>query len=303
MTNKKGTTSNIFSVDNYIEYLISQKQVSEHTVRAYKREIGIFLSYLSDENLTLENITKQEFRGYLTNLYKKGLDKRSMNRALSAVKSYITYLMRFGYTDKAGILNISSMKEDKKLPEFLFDREIDNLIDFECETHFDLRDRFIIELLFSTGLRVSELVSLDISDIQREDKQIKVLGKGKKERIVVFGNTCLKMYNNYLNERDKFNPLDKRAVFLNNRGKRLSDRAVRDIINKRINQQAIFKKVSPHTLRHTFATSLLRNGADIRSVQTLLGHSNLSTTQKYTHVTIDELKEVHRNYHPHALKD
>lgn len=285
----------------FIAYLQAQKGLSPKSVTAYTKDVRLFLDFLEKENLDLNNLERQNMRAFLAECNHKGLSKVSINRILSGIKSYVHFLCRNGYKDTAGILEIESLRKPEHLPTFLFEKEVTELANFECSTNRDYRDKLIIELLFATGLRVAELVSINLTDISRKMREIRVTGKGNKERIVLFNQRCEKAVSDYLKIRSSFNPPPtENALLLNSRGARLSDRSVRTILDKRIVNTAIYKNVSPHTLRHSFATYLLQNGADIKTVQTLLGHSNLSTTQIYTHLTLEELKDVHATFHPHG---
>lgn len=288
-------------LEPFITYLQAQKGLSEKSVTAYVRDVSMFLDFLQAENLSVEKLERSNIRAFLAECNHKKLSKTSINRILSGIKSYIRFLCRNGYKDTAGILEIESQKKPEYLPSFLFEKEVKELADFECTASQDYRDKLIIELLFATGLRVAELVSINLSDISLKMREIRITGKGNKERIVLFHKQCEKTLNDYLSVRSDFKPsLTENALLLNNRGTRLSDRSIRNILNQRLITTAIHKNISPHTLRHSFATYLLQNGADIKTVQTLLGHSNLSTTQIYTHLTLEELKDVHKTFHPHG---
>lgn len=285
----------------FITYLQAQKGLSPKSVTAYTKDVSMFLDFLENENLELNNLERQNMRAFLAECNHRGLSKNSINRILSGIKSYTRFLCRNGYKDTAGILEIESQRKPEHLPNFLFEKEVNELTDFECNTNQDYRDKLIIELLFATGLRVAELVSINLTDISHKMREIRITGKGNKERIVLFSQQCEKILSSYLQIRASFKPQPtENALLLNNRGTRLSDRSIRNILNQRIINTAVHKKISPHTLRHSFATYLLQNGADIKTVQTLLGHSNLSTTQIYTHLTLEELKDVHAIFHPHG---
>ncbi len=285
----------------FITYLQAQKGLSPKSVTAYTKDVSMFLDFLKNENLELNNLERQNMRAFLAECNHRGLSKNSINRILSGIKSYTRFLCRNGYKDTAGILEIESQRKPEHLPNFLFEKEVNELADFECNTSQDYRDKLIIELLFATGLRVAELVSINLTDISYKMREIRITGKGNKERIVLFSQQCEKILSSYLQIRASFKPQPtENALLLNNRGTRLSDRSIRNILNQRIINTAVHKKISPHTLRHSFATYLLQNGADIKTVQTLLGHSNLSTTQIYTHLTLEELKDVHATFHPHG---
>ncbi len=292
-------------IDCFIDYIASQKGSSPNTINAYRKDLTKFFNFLSNKTIDFDTLDRNSVRGFLTELINSGISNRSVNRLLAALKGFIKFKTRTGYQDSAGILELDSFKIPSYLPVFLFDNELEKLIAFECATLFDYRDRAIIELFFSTGLRVSELVGLTINHFSNRDFTLKVKGKGNKERIVVYNELSLKFLDEYLEVRESeqskkglSNKSD--ALFVNFHFMQLSDRAVRTIINKRIEQSAVMKNISPHSLRHSFATSMLRNGADIRTVQILLGHSKISSTQIYTHLTTDELKDMHYKYHPHG---
>jgi integrase/recombinase XerC len=290
-------------IQNFLLYIKIQKGLSDSTVSAYEKDLVRFFTYLNEESLSLDQCSRRTIRSFLAGLRMQSLSSSTINRILSALKSFIKYRIRMGDTDSAGVLEIESVKNSSYLPKFLFDEEFTDLVSFPLDSTIDYRDRAIIELMFSTGLRVSELVALNVGLVtDSNNNELRVTGKGDKERIVLFGKTCREFIKEWLAEREKSGERIERIspLFINSRGKRLSDRGVRYMLDKRITQVSIAKKISPHSLRHSFATSMLRNGADIRSVQVLLGHSSLSTTQVYTHLGLDELKDIHHTYHPHG---
>jgi site-specific recombinase XerD len=231
----------------------------------------------------------------------KNYSKRTVARKLASLRSFFKFLYREGYIKTNPSSGISTPKLDKKLPIFLDTDEVSKLIEAPDEKDLSgLRDRALMETLYSTGIRVSELVGMNLSEIDFISGVIKVFGKGKKERLAPIGDKALRAIRNYLDKRGIGKLNDKKAVFLNKDGGRLTDRSVRRIIEKYIKRVSLREGVSPHTLRHSFATHLLNRGADLRSVQELLGHMNLSTTQIYTHVTTQRLKEVYDKAHPRA---
>ena len=288
-------------IENYLKYLTVQKGLSDNSIKSYRKDLLKLAEYLKKESLDLNGIKRYQFRGFLAELNREKLTNTTINRVLAAIKGFIKYKIRYKYKDSAGILEIESLKKDNYLPTFLFSEEIEEFLRFECVKKEDYRDKALFALILSTGLRVSEVVSLNVSDLAKNNFEIKVLGKGNKERIVLYGQKCLTRVNKYLSIRNEFlKKNDNPALFLNSQGERLSDRGMRLIVEKRTAQIAVNKKISPHSLRHSFATLLVKNGADIRSVQTLLGHASLSTTQIYTHLSLDELKDIHYKYHPHG---
>lgn len=288
-------------LENYIEFLKTQKGYSLNTLVAYKRDILLFFNYLEEDEISFFKLKRRHIRSFLAFLSQQRLKKVTINRIITSIKGFIRYKIRYDYSDISNILEVESQKTESYFPKFLFENEMEQLLGFDCTKKEDYRDRVIIELIFSTGVRVSELTNMELSDIDYKNREINVIGKGNKERIVLFGTRCKALLEEYVTIRDSFNPLsNERALFLNTKGGRLTQRGVRFVIEKRTKQVALKKNISPHSLRHSFATSMLRNGADIRTVQTLLGHSQLSTTQIYTHLTLDNLKDIHHKYHPHG---
>ena len=285
-------------IDKFINYLKVEKNAAINTIKNYAIDLDSFALYLGGKDIS--EVDHLSLRRFLAEMRSKSYSKRTIARKLASLRSLFRFLYREGYIKSNPITAISSPKLDKKLPKFLDVEKVTMLIlKPDITTDAGLRDRAILETLYSTGIRVSELVGLDSSDIDFISGVIKVLGKGSKERVVPIGDEALRAVRKY---NDKKSKIDKArdAVFLNNRGGRLTDRSVRRMLDKYIKQCAIEEKISPHSLRHSFATHLLDRGADLRSVQELLGHMNLSTTQIYTHVTMDRLKTVYDKAHPRA---
>lgn len=288
-------------LDEFADYLRSQKGLSEKTVDAYADDVKRFHVFLKSENLNIDEINRTHLRSFLAELNSLKLEKSSINRIISGLRSYVKYRIRKGKTDAGGLLEVESLRKKEYIPEFLFDNEIEILLDFKPEDKYDFRDYFILELFLSTGIRVSELVNINAADMNLKSGELRVFGKGSKERIVLFRKRTESAFKSYMNVRNEFKPgINEKALFLNKFGKRLTDRGVRFIVQERLNNTALCKNISPHSLRHSFATSLLRNGADIKTVQILLGHSNIASTQIYTHMTLEELKTVYANCHPHS---
>jgi len=284
-------------IDKFISYLEIEKNYSPHTVLNYRIDLKELAAFLEEKKVTLEKVNYLTLRQFLAGLRVKHPRPRTLSRKLSTIRSFFKFLCREGYlkTNPSSIL--SSPKLDKRLPNFLSEEEMTKLIEApSLDEVSGLRDRAILEVLYSTGMRVSELVSLQMRDIDFLSNMVKVLGKGKKERLLPIGDQALKILRCYLEKRES----KLEAVFLNKNHTRLTGRGIRNILNKYIHQMSQKEHVSPHTLRHSFATHLLNRGADLRSVQELLGHANLSTTQIYTHLTTDRLKMVYDKAHPHA---
>jgi len=284
-------------IEKFIRYLDIEKNYSRHTILNYKLDLEHFKNFLGE--LSLEKVDYLILRKYLAALKEKNLKSRSVSRRLSALRSFFKFLIREGLLKNNPVASLSSPKQDKPLPLFLTEEEVTKLIEAaQPKDERGLRDRAVMETLYSTGIRVSELVGLNIEDIDFIGGVAKVMGKGKKERIVPIGDIALSTIRAYLERRKKHQEVQ--ALFLNKSGRRITDRGVRNIIDKYIRMASIKQGVSPHTLRHSFATHLLDRGADLRSVQELLGHVNLSTTQIYTHLTTEKLKKVYDKAHPRA---
>lgn len=285
-------------IEKFIRYLEIEKNYSPHTILNYKLDLEDFNRFLAGGEV--QSVDYLALRKYLAVLKEKNLGSRSVGRRLSALRSFFKFLTREGYIKNNPILMLSSPKLDKHLPQFLTEEEVVKLIEsafaHDEKDELGLRNRAILETFYSTGIRISELVSLSSEDIDFIGGTAKVFGKGKKERIVPIGDVALNVIKRYLDKRKK----QDRAVFLNKNGSRITTRGVRNIVTKYIHLAGIRKGISPHTLRHSFATHLLNRGADLRTVQELLGHANLSSTQIYTHLTTSKLKSVYDKAHPHA---
>ncbi|MBU1726541.1 MAG: tyrosine recombinase XerC [Candidatus Omnitrophica bacterium] len=285
-------------IEKFIRYLEIEKNYSPHTILNYKLDLEDFSKFLADTEV--EKVDYLTLRKYLAALKEKTLGNRSIGRRLSALRSFFKFLTREGLLKTNPILILSSPKLDKHLPSFMTEDETGSLIEsahaLDEDDERGLRDRAILETFYSAGLRISELVGLDADDIDFIGCILKVRGKGKKERIVPIGDTALVAIRKYLDKRKK----KSEAVFLNKNGRRITTRGVRGIVEKYLKLAGIKHGVSPHTLRHSFATHLLNRGADLRTVQELLGHANLSTTQIYTHLTTERLKNIYDKAHPRA---
>lgn len=288
-------------IEQFIQYLMAEKNYSQHTAKAYNIDMLEFYDFIKTKNIKLINCTKNIIREYLATLYNKNLKKSSIIRKFAVLKSFYKFLIIINGTKINPTASMSTPKKDKRIPVFLTEQEIKNLLDLP---DIDLRDRAMLELLYSSGIRIEELVGINLKDIDFMSENVKVFGKGAKERIVPVGNTCLFAIKNYLDERRKknLNYSINSPLFLNKYGNRITQRGARKILHGWFMKSGITKKVSPHTLRHTFATHLLDNGCDIKSVQQMLGHKNLSTTQIYTHVTLESLRKIYNKAHPRVNK-
>jgi integrase/recombinase XerC len=287
-------------IEKFIDFLKAEQGVSLHTLRAYSRDLDEFASFLDEKPKDIDYL---DIRSYIASLHHRELKKSSISRKLAAIRSFFKYLHREGYVKKNPAKLVSSPKVPKTLPRFLDVDETFSLMDTpKGDTFRPTRDKAMLELLYSSGLRVSELTSLDVVDLDMKESVVRVKGKGRKERIVPIGSKSMEALQNYLPERISLKKKSP-ALFLNNRGGRLTQRSVRRILVNYSRMINLKGDVGPHTLRHTFATHLLHEGADLRSIQELLGHSSLSTTQKYTHVDIRHLADVYDKAHPMARKE
>ncbi|MGC8764516.1 MAG: tyrosine recombinase XerC [Brevinematia bacterium] len=288
-------------LDIFLKYIKYEKGFSKHTIKSYNIDISEFLNFLEKEKVKdIKAVSYQNIYSFITDLGKKGIAPSSLERKTAALKTFFKFLKKQGLIEKNPAELISSPKKEKKLPSFMEKTEVFELINLIPESDaFSVRNKTMIMLLYATGIRVSELVGLNLADLDLKEKTIHVSGKGKKQRIVPLGEKTKRMLLKYLGYRREFQSKNE-ALFVTKSGKRIQDRAIRYILNGYIEKLAIQKKVSPHTLRHTFATHLLDNGANIRVIQEMLGHSNLSTTQIYTHLSISKLKESYDRFHPHA---
>ncbi|MCK5595385.1 tyrosine recombinase XerC [bacterium] len=296
------------NVQKFITYLEIERNVSEYTIKAYSSDIGQFLKFLEIDKEELENITHRTIRKFLAHLQNKGCSNKSIGRKLAVIRSFFKFLVREGYQKTNPTLAVSTPKADKKLPEFLTVENMIKLIEKPDKNDIlGIRDRAIFETLYSTGIRVGELTYLNIRDIDFGGGTIKVKGKGNKQRIVPIGDMALDVINRYsdirdtlLNNKKPDITKDRQALFLDKWGGRLTARSVERIVRKHIIGIPKTLGITPHTFRHSFATHLLDAGADLRSVQELLGHVSLSTTQIYTHLTPEKLKRTYKKAHPRA---
>ena len=285
-------------IQNFLNYLRNERNYSPHTISNYARDIKFLVGFLKNKN-----IDRLAAREYLLALEKNHFSRRSIARKLSAARSFFRYLLREKKAGANPFQNLLTPKLPKNLPNFLYPEEIKNLFDVTVtSTPTGLRDLAILELLYGTGMRVTEIARLNLSDVDQAEGEIRVFGKGAKERIVLFGSHATRAISDYLNKgRPVLTKGCKTAAFFTGRrGTRLTPRHVERLIRYYAKKSGLTKKVTPHTLRHSFATHLLAGGADLRMVQELLGHVSLSTTQVYTHITKERLKQVYDLAHPRA---
>ena len=295
-------------IPNFLQYLQFEKRYSQHTVKSYKTDLEQFYSFLSDtyDLKSVQQVTHSIIRSWIVKLLEQDISARSINRKIATLKTYFKFLIREGKIKKNPVNKVASLKNSKKLPEFVDQESIHILFDqIEFENSFEgLRDRLVLELLYATGIRRSEIIGLTNQAVDEKNCTIKVLGKRNKERLIPYNsplNDLIKIYKENRDNSIEVNTTDANGPLLvTNKGKIFYPKLVYRIVNKYLSMITTLNKRSPHILRHTFATHLLNNGADINAIKELLGHANLAATQVYTHNTIDKLKDVYKQAHPRA---
>ncbi len=287
-------------ITKFIEYIIIDKKYSENTVKSYNNDLKKYDIYFKNKNIS--NIKENHIKEYLKYLKENNNDNRTINHNISTLRSFYKFLLIEKVIKENPMEYIEMPKTKKSLPKTLSIEEVDKLLNIKLTDAFSYRNKAMLELMYSSGLRVSELVNVKIHDIDTSNCIIRIMGKGKKERIVPLGDYAIKYIELYIKEyREK---LIKRELneylFINNHGKKMTRQGFFKILKQLAKEQNIKTEFSPHTLRHSFATHLLNGGADLRSIQEMLGHESISTTQIYTHVSKEQLKENYNNFHPHA---
>jgi integrase/recombinase XerC len=293
--------------DEFLIYLRISKNYSLNTLESYGLDLRQFSTFFDKESVSIEQVDHLFIRRYLAKLKEEQLARRSIARKISCLRSFFKFLCRQGYLTNNPIFGVSTPKQEKRLPEFLYPEELDNLLKLPDLTRvLGIRDQAILEVFYSSGLRLQELVGLTLVDLDLDGGYLRVYGKGAKERLVPLGGCAKRALIKYLKEvRPQLISKENSSkqtmnVFLNYRGTRLSGRSIQRLMDKYLQQLALHRKISPHTLRHTFATHLLENGADLRVVQELLGHVDISSTQIYTHLTKERIRAVYLKSHPRA---
>ena len=300
-------------IQDFENYLKVERNVSVHTKIAYVADVQDFAIFLTDKSLVKKPdeiiiVEPEIIRQYLSNLYQQRVKKVTVNRKVSSLRAFYKYVLRTGKIDKNPAEMIQTLKTEKYMPNFLsVDETLELLKAPNDNAVLNLRNHAMLEMFYSCGLRLSELAGLDLIDIDFNQKLVKVRGKGKKERIVPIGEPALKSVSEYLQKTREIlgntdGAFSRRPLFLNSQGKRITSRSIARIVDEVTCRSGIGRKISPHALRHSFATHLLNAGADLRSIQELLGHESLSTTQKYTAVNINRLMEVYDKAHPRTRK-
>lgn len=288
-------------IDSFFDYLTYEKKYSAHTISSYKNDINQFLEFINpqQDSISISEINYQQIRAWVASLIKDKIASRSVNRKLSSLKSFFKYLQRQQIIDINPMSKISGPKTPKRLPVFVDEHQMEDLFsEVQFEEGFDgIRDRLILDLFYQTGIRRSELTHLKEVDVDLFNSTIKVLGKRNKERVIPISLDLKRNLESYLQVKEEQN-LSNPMLLVSEKGHTLSEQKVYTIVKKYLSQVTTIQKKSPHVLRHTFATHLLNNGADINAVKDLLGHANLSATQVYTHNTIEKLKKSYKQAHP-----
>jgi integrase/recombinase XerC len=290
-------------IGQFLAFLKHEKNASPHTIACYKRDLLQLAGYLEERKVVLRGIDNVILRGFLAKLQENKNKKSTVARKLAAIRSFFQFCIKKKWLEDNPAKIVATPKQEKHVPSFLSEDEMAQFLDLPQTTQpLDLRDKTVLELLYATGMRVSELAGLNLDDLSFSERLVRVRGKGKKERLIPFGRKAEDSLVFYIRSRPQINKgkIEAEALFLNYRGKRLSSRSVERIVDKYIRFTAVQRKISPHSLRHSFASHLLSRGADLRVIQELLGHESLATTQKYTHLNLRQLLEVYKKSHPRS---
>lgn len=294
------------STEPFLDYLRYERGLSENTIEAYRDDLKAFETFYKglDETLSWDTIDTDIVREWMVSMMERGQKTASVQRRLSALRSCYRFFLSRGMVERDPVHNITSPKKERPLPVFVREQEMDMLLKDEhsFDDSFDgCRDRLIIEMFYQAGLRLAELIGLDVDDVNTETLSLKVVGKGNKQRIIPFGQSLLYYIYRYRQCRDALDVIvDDKAFFLDRKGRRISRARVRSMVRRQLSKVTMQGKKSPHVLRHSFATAMLNHQAGLQSVQELLGHNSLMTTEIYTHTTFEELKKVYHNAHPRA---
>lgn len=298
------------TLELFLQYLLKEKRYSAHTIQAYGSDLEQFMEFLVEKRGYEKNpssvlVQKEDVRAFLGGFIQYGLKKKSVARKLASLRAFYKYLNRANLVHQDPTMTLVYPRTEKKLPRFLSEKEINDALEkIGSHSPAGVRDRAILELFYGTGIRLSELAGLNLADVDFSGMTVRVFGKGKKERIAPMGKSAIAALKRYLSRRSDFHPTPREeAFFLNPTGKRISIRGVQNLVYKWLKSVSEKEKLSPHLLRHTFATHLLERGADLESVKELLGHASLSTTQIYTHLTTDHLRQVYKQAHPRSEMD
>jgi integrase/recombinase XerC len=289
--------------EDFINYLQYEKRYSNHTVRAYRNDLNQFFNYLQEvrESEDLNSISGKTIRSWIAKSIDENISERTINRKISTLKSYFRYLMRMGYIHHNPMGKVYTPKVARRIPYFVDENHMDLLLsrDLFTDDFFGLRDQLIVEILYQTGIRLSELINIKDADVTSGNFQIKILGKRNKERIIPINKSLHNLIEQYLSKRnEKFSNVNGEFLLVTNKGRKLYEKFVYRTVKKYLSYITTIDKKSPHVLRHTFATHMLNKGADLNAIKELLGHANLSATQIYTHTTFEKLRNIYKQAHP-----
>ncbi|MBN2409761.1 MAG: tyrosine recombinase XerC [Candidatus Aminicenantes bacterium] len=290
-------------LSDFLDYLRYERNASVHTISSYRRDLTQFSDYVKDRGGSFRKVDNVQIRGFMARLHERRLKKSTTARKLAAIRSFFQFCVKKKWIAENPAKAVSTPRQDKPVPSFLSEEEMAGFLDVPASRRpLDLRDRAILEFLYASGIRVSELVGIDLEDVNVAERMVRVRGKGKKERLVPFGRKAGECLEEYIRVRPGIvrDRVGEKGLFLNYRGRRITARSVERMVDKYIRLTAVKRKISPHSLRHSFATHLLSRGADLRVIQELLGHESLATTQKYTHLDLGRLMDVYRKSHPRS---
>jgi integrase/recombinase XerC len=290
-------------LSDFLNYLRYERNASVHTVSSYGGDLQQFIDYIGERGGSLRKVDNVQIRGFMAQLHERKLKKSSAARKLAAIRSFFQFAVKKRWVAVNPAKAVATPKQEKRVPSFLSEEEMAGFLEVPpTGKPLHSRDRAILELLYASGIRVSELVGINLEDANLGERLIRVRGKGKKERLVPFGRMAAERLSVYLRVRPELaqDNIGEKALFLNYQGRRISSRSVERIVDKYIRLTAVKRKISPHSLRHSFASHLLSRGADLRVIQELLGHESLATTQKYTHLNLGQLMDVYRKSHPRS---
>lgn len=288
-------------IEDFESYLLLEKKYSKNTIASYQNDLSKFKEYFIKEKKSLKSLDNNDLKAYVQSI-NKSMSAKSVSRNISTLKSFYKFLMIEKYVNKSPLTNVVNPKVKKELPKVLSEEEVIKLLDFQINDNYGYRNKAMLELMYSSGLRVSELINLKMTDVDLELEVVRIFGKGSKERIIPLGayaSLALKDYITYY-RGSLLKKKNSDYLFLSSRGDKMTRQAFFKILKKIAKEQGIKTEFSPHTLRHSFATHLLKHGADLRSIQELLGHSDVSSTQIYTHISNEKLKENYKEAHPHG---
>ena len=290
-------------LSEFLDYLRYERNASAHTISSYRRDLTQFGDYIKEMGGSFRKVDNLQIRGFLARLHERRLKKSTTARKLAAVRSFFQFGVKKGWIADNPAKAVATPRQEKRVPSFLSEEEMTHLLEVPpSKKPLDLRDKAILELLYASGIRVSELVGISLEDVNVGERLVRVRGKGKKERLVPFGRMAGERLAEYIRVRASLvqDRVGEKGLFVNYKGRRITPRSVERMVDKYIHRTAVKRKISPHSLRHSFATHLLSRGADLRVIQELLGHESLATTQKYTHLDLGRLMDVYRKSHPRS---